>query len=160
MPYEVRNTRYTTLDRAMTFTFDFVQLSDDTWRVYITDQPPYGPRATSSMATHRLSDSRGRYICWDRALRTLDDAKGVARAWADATQVYVASGSFPAPGVRHDVPDLSSSAHLPWSGTPGPAPVGPGAAATPHARSHVDPPPSPFARLAGARRFLHDRRNR
>lgn len=107
--FEIRNTDYTTLDRRMTFRFDFVQLESGLWQIYIVRQPSYEARSTSSLVTHRLNDSRGTYICWDAPISTLDAAKGVARAWADATQVYIETGRFPPPGRPRPVPDWSTS---------------------------------------------------
>jgi len=123
--FEIRNTDYTTLDRRMTFRFDFVQLESGAWRVYIVRQPGYGTRSGSAMASHRLSDARGSYICWDATIPTLDAAKGVARAWADATQVYIETGRFPPPGPPRTVPDWSTSSDWPLATRAGlvPAPA-------------------------------------
>ena len=62
------------------------------WRVYIRSQFNYGYRDTSGHATHRLWDSRGTYICWDRRIATLDAARQIAKRWADCTALYVQSG--------------------------------------------------------------------
>lgn len=129
--YEIRNTDYTTLDRRMTFRFDFVQLESGGWQIYIVRQPSYGPRATGAGATHRLSDSRGQYVCWNAPIPTLDAAKGVARAWADATQAYIETGTFPPPGPSRPVPDWSSSAAWTFSARAGLVPDPPSAAARP-----------------------------
>jgi hypothetical protein len=110
MAFEIKNTCYTTLDRQATFRFDFVQVSAHEWRVYITEQPSYNGRPDGTHPSHRLTDARGRYICWVPAPTTLDQAKGAARAWADATWDYILTGVFPAPGPAREVPDLSSSA--------------------------------------------------
>lgn len=147
MDFIIRNTCYTTVDRRATFTFDFVHLEQgNIWRVYIRAQASYRGRPDGAHASHRLSDERGTYICWDRPIRTLDEAKGVARAWADATHVYIETGRFPPPGPSRLVPDLSSSARWPHAALSGPIPG--------NAR-HVQPPaasrPSiPPARRAGA----------
>jgi hypothetical protein len=133
---EIRNTHYTTLDLRMTFTFDFVQLDDTRWRVYVVRHPPYGGRPTGSVQSHRLTDACGTFICWDRPLTTLDEAKGVARAWADATQVYITTGTFPPPGPPRAVPDWSASAHWPQSATLGRIP------------GTVPRPPAPVPRFA------------
>jgi hypothetical protein len=140
MDFQIRNTHYTTLDRRRTFTFDFVRVeSAGTWRVYIRAQPPYEGRNESAVSSHRLSDARGRYICWDQPLRTLDEAKGVARAWSDATNVYIDTGRFPAPGPARPVPDVSSSARWPHRTS---------AAAPPVARAPDPPPPATRPRAA------------
>lgn len=111
MTFEIKSTYYTTLDRQATFCFDFVQAPRGEWRIYIQQQPRYNGRPEGAFETHRLSDARGHYICWEPAPRTLDQAKGVARAWADATHEYIQSGVFPGPGPERAVPDVSSSAN-------------------------------------------------
>lgn len=110
MTFEIKNTYYTTLDRQATFCFDFVQTAGGDWHIYIVQQPPYNGRPEGATQSHRLTDARGRYICWVPGPRTLDQAKGVARAWADATYEYIQSGSFPGPGPEREVPDVSTSA--------------------------------------------------
>ena len=85
---------YATRDGTSTrdYQFEFRQLSDGTWRAYIVRLPSYLGRDEGAHATHRLSDSHGRYVCWDRPLHSLDEAKGVAAAWAEATQRYRRTG--------------------------------------------------------------------
>lgn len=81
--------------RDYKFTFRWVA---DSWRVYIENPPDYGLRPTSQVATHRLSDPHGDYICWTEPLASLSTAQGVAALWADCTENYIATGSFePAP---------------------------------------------------------------
>ena len=140
MTFEIRNTKYTTLDREATFTFDFVQVAGGEWRIYIRDAPSYGGRA-GGVSAHRLHDARGDYICWVPAPRTLDQAKGVARAWADATHDYIRTGSFPAPGPARHVPDISTSAAWELRDHVGPMPVQPRPPAPP--RAQPQPPPQP-----------------
>jgi hypothetical protein len=148
--FESRNTYYTTLDRQMTFCFDFVQTDDGLWRVYIITQPDYDGRLSDSVRSHRLQDQRGQFICWDAPIRTLNAAKGVARAWGDATQTYIRTGTFLPPGGPRQVPDWSSTAATPWSGSEGPVPGTERATASPR-------PPSPgVARPnGGPRRASH-----
>ena len=45
------------------------------WRAYFRGEPP-------SMS-HVLRDSDGYYVCWDRPLRTEQDARRVARRWME-----------------------------------------------------------------------------
>lgn len=144
--FEVRNTDYTTLDRRMTFRFDFVQLDSGLWRIYVVRQPSYEGRSTSFASSHRLADRRGTYVCWDAPITTLDAAKGVARAWADATQTYVETGRFPPPGPPRHVPDWSSTSDWPLASRTGLVPVPPSAAAgrpDPPARRLASPAPAP-----------------
>lgn len=110
MTFDITNVAYTTIDRQATFRFDFVQIASAEWRVYIRRQPEYAGRPDDSYRSHRLSDARGHYICWAPSPRSLNEAKGVARAWADATHEYIRTGAFPPPGPSRHVPDLSTSA--------------------------------------------------
>lgn len=110
MTVQIRNVHYTTLDRQATYTFDFEQQPSGEWRVYIVHQPSYNGRPSGTVETHRLTDGARRYVCWVPGPRTLDEAKGVARAWADATHEYIRTGRFPPPGPERYVPDLSTSA--------------------------------------------------
>jgi hypothetical protein len=159
MTFEITNTLYTTLDRQATFRFDFVQVSASEWRIYITHQPSYNGRSEGVGTIHRLSDARGPYICWVPAPTTLDQAKGAARAWADATYEYIRTGTFPPPGPARDVPDLSSSANwalrdhvglIPAARPPAPTPR----PAAPNAQMHVQP-----AAPGGRRGLFSNRRN-
>ena len=109
MNRSITNTKYRTSDGLADYVFDFAQIAGG-WRGYIVSQPDYGTRQTSMAATHRLFASGRHYICWDRPLQTLDNAKGVAALWADATQEYIRSGRFDAPSDRSHVYDWSSSA--------------------------------------------------
>lgn len=83
---------YRTRDGRNDYRFEFVEQSNGTWRAYILEHPGYGGRSASSHATHRLSDSRGYYICWNRSLRSLEEAKQVAALWAECTQLYISGG--------------------------------------------------------------------
>ena len=162
MTFEIRNTKYTTLDREATFTFDFVQLDGGEWRIYIRDAPGYGGRP-SGVSAHRLQDARGDYICWVPEPTTLDQAKGVARAWADATHEYIRTGSFPAPGPARHVPDISSSAEWELRDHVGPIPVQQQPPARPHPAPAI-PDPQPRMQVAPSQptglRGLLSRRNR
>ena len=84
-------TTYRTCDGAADYGFS-IERSGGEYRIYITRQPAYGRRDTSLHATHRLCDGRRYYVCWTRPIRSVEDAKAVARAWAESTQRYVRSG--------------------------------------------------------------------
>ena len=75
------------------YRFSFEKQRNGGWRVYIERQPGYGGRADDTITTHRLSDGRRKYVCWSRRIDTFEQAKGVARAWADATQRYIRDGT-------------------------------------------------------------------
>jgi hypothetical protein len=83
---------YRTRDGRADYRFSFERQSDGTWRAYILSQPSYGGRDTGAHPTHRLSDGGRKYVCWDRALRSAEEAQSVAAKWADATQKYIATG--------------------------------------------------------------------
>ncbi len=84
---------YRSSDGGADYFFSFERQSSRRWRVYIEQQPSYRGRATDAHSTHRLSDGSRKYICWTRSLRTLEEAKQVAAAWADETQKYIRTGS-------------------------------------------------------------------
>ena len=83
---------YRTSDGRADYLFNFEQQYDDTWRVYIEDQPSYGNRETDGHSTHRYSDGDRYYICWTQELESLEDARNVAALWADETQKYIRTG--------------------------------------------------------------------
>ena len=77
--------------REFPFHFRLVNYSGDYWRAYILSQPDYRGRSESFVVTHRLSDARGRYICWDTPL-TLNDLKKVISVWCNCTVYYIHHG--------------------------------------------------------------------
>lgn len=93
------------------YTFRFVWLAQrQAWRVYIERQPPYRGRNAGAHASHRLGLPNQPYVCWTDPLRNYEQAKAVAALWADATQRYIATGTFaPRPGSRN-VTDRSTHA--------------------------------------------------
>jgi hypothetical protein len=118
------------------FTFEYV---GNGWRVWIDRHPPYTGRNDGSVTTHRLWAAGRAYICWDRPIATLKDAKQIAALWADATHRYLATGSFAPPPDRPDVTDLSPSAN--WAGAASPG--------DPEQRPALFEPPGP--RVIGRR---------
>lgn len=101
--------------RDYQFTFRWVAGS---WRVHIENPPDYRSRPTSQVATHRLTDRHGDYICWTDPLTTLSAAQGVAALWADSTENYIATGTFePAPNR----PQIVDRSYLNDHATPQPA---------------------------------------
>lgn len=114
----ISNVHYRTSDGLEDYVFTFAYLPDG-WRVYVDRQPGYGSRDSSATTIHRLRDAQGYYVCWEGHLGTLDQAKGVAAMWADATQNYRRNGTFSAPADRSHVQDRSTTARAAWAGQPG-----------------------------------------
>lgn len=84
---------YRTRDGRADYGFSIERQADGTYRPYIASQPSYGSRATGAHETHRLSGDSGRkFVCWNRALRSEEEARSVAALWADATQNYIRTG--------------------------------------------------------------------
>ncbi len=74
------------------YKFSFEKQADGSYRVYIINQPSYGSRETSMYTTHRLADGSRNYVCWDRPLMNLEEAKKVAAGWATRTDRYILTG--------------------------------------------------------------------
>ena len=77
---------YRSGDGRAFFRFAFTPLGGDI-RIYILEFP--NPRMGSC---HVLPDSRGPYICWSGAIRSMAAAKAVAAVWAEATLLYQRTG--------------------------------------------------------------------
>jgi hypothetical protein len=84
---------YRRQDGRFFFDFTFALRSDGTWRIYLETQPPYSSygRDDSLRATHRLNDGQ-HYVCWTGPIRSLDEAKSVAKLWAEKTAEYLTTG--------------------------------------------------------------------
>ena len=107
MSFSVRNVHFRTSDGRADYTFDFEYVTDG-WRIYIMDRIDL--RGASAVTLHILGYPTRPYICWAGAIPTLDAAKSVAGLWADAMQVYYATGSFNPPTDRSHIRDVSSTA--------------------------------------------------
>lgn len=95
------------------YSFQFAWIAaQDTWRVYILRQPPYGARDSGAVATHRLGLPARPYICWTGPLRSFSAARAVAALWADSTQQYITTGRFMPPPGERDVNDYSTYRQL------------------------------------------------
>lgn len=103
--------KYRTFPTGVDYTFDFGRV-DGEWRAYIRTEPDYRHHSTSAHATHRLTDSHGRYVCWDSPVTSLSQCQAVAALWADCTEVYIRTGTFTPPQGRPTVRDRSVVAHL------------------------------------------------
>jgi hypothetical protein len=80
---------YRTKDGNATYCFSIESQRNRTFRCYLVLQP----RESVNHVAHILRDHDGRrFVCWDSPLRTADEARQVAAAWADKTQRYVRTG--------------------------------------------------------------------
>jgi hypothetical protein len=89
---QMSRTFYRTKDGRADFGFSFERLSDGSIRPYIDSMPSYGSRDTGLHTTHRLTEGGRYYVCWDRPLRSVEEAKQVVALWSDLTQEYIKSG--------------------------------------------------------------------
>jgi len=94
-------------DRGHFYSFTYEKI-DGSWRVYIDSQPGYGYRATDSYSTHRYNVSTRPFICWTQPLVKRVDAETVAHLWANGTDTYIATGSFPTPTPKSWLTRLSN----------------------------------------------------
>lgn len=77
--------RYRLEDGSEDYAFRIRQMPDQTFRIYILHPTAIGP--------HRLSDESGlQYICWSQPINNYENAKAVARTWAEATHRYFQTG--------------------------------------------------------------------
>ena len=83
---------YLTKDHSHNFKFQFVKRGKQDWRIYIRSTIEYGSRDSSSSSAHWLSDSDGRYICWNTPIKSYDAARSVACCWSEVTAYYIAHG--------------------------------------------------------------------
>jgi hypothetical protein len=77
---------YRSRDGSSFFRFRFTPIGGD-FRIHILEFP--NPHVGSC---HILHDSRGPYICWSQAIRSMREAEAVAAIWAEATLVYQRTG--------------------------------------------------------------------
>lgn len=131
----LRNVQYRAFPtrRDYSFTFEFV---DNHWRAYINNSPDYQGRPSSTHQSHRLGIGSRPYVCWEPAPTTLSMAQSVAAIWADATENYIATGTFRPPANRPQVQDLSvlNGYHPTHHPAPRPRPVAAQAISAPEPR--------------------------
>lgn len=84
---------YRTQNGRSDYRFRLSQLPCGGYRIYILRHPGYGSRHAGPVVTHRLSDSRGDYVCWTERLSSREAARRVAAAWADKTEDYILHGT-------------------------------------------------------------------
>lgn len=83
---------------GVTYRFSFVAMPDGRCRAYIVDQPGYGTRSASMLATHRLRDAAGRpYVCFSPEPRSPGQLATVVGWWIRGTEAYRRTGAFVAP---------------------------------------------------------------
>lgn len=73
------------------YVFTLKKLSSG-YRCYIDRTPSYRNRSTSLHVTHRLSDERGKYICFTADLPYIAQARTLCKQWSDLTQRYIETG--------------------------------------------------------------------
>ena len=83
---------YRTRNGRADYRFRIERAGNAGYRIYILDQRDYGGRNSSQIATHRLRDSQGDYVCWTQSLETPEQARQVAAMWADKTEDYIRNG--------------------------------------------------------------------
>jgi hypothetical protein len=84
--------KYRTADGTEDYAFRFLETERDGFRVYVISQPNYCGRSEDTHSTHRLTDSAGWFICWTARIESYEDAKAVAKKWAEATEKYIKHG--------------------------------------------------------------------
>lgn len=83
------NTRHRQRDNW--FQFQYKQVGD-VWRIYILRMPSLAGRSGDLHLTHRHTDGRRYWICYDPEPRTLQDAQAITRGWADRELEYITTG--------------------------------------------------------------------
>ena len=83
---------YRTKSGRSTFKFYYEQQSGGAIRVYITQQPSYGSRATDAHSTHRYGVGAQPYICFGTDPTALQDAITFSKSWAELTERYILTG--------------------------------------------------------------------
>jgi hypothetical protein len=86
-----RTIYYRAKDGQTDYGFSFERVAGS-YRVYIVRQPGYGDRSADCDSTHRLTDKGRNYICWTGVLLTEEDARKLAKLWAECTQEYLRIG--------------------------------------------------------------------
>ena len=90
----IRRLTYRTKNGRFHIAFSFEEIYGG-WRIYIASELPYADfgRDDGLHATHRLPDGSRFYVCWTDPLRTIEDAKPVAKLWAEKTSRYLVKGT-------------------------------------------------------------------
>lgn len=83
---------YYSLDGTAAFRFKFEVKHAGGIRIYVLEQPPYLGRSEESIPTHRIFANGRSFICFDPLPTTIENARKVARAWAELTLRYIRTG--------------------------------------------------------------------
>lgn len=83
---------YYSLNGTAAFRFKFEVQPRGGIRIYVLEQPQYRGRSEESIPTHRIFDNGRTFICFDPLPLTAEDARKVARAWAELTLRYIRTG--------------------------------------------------------------------
>ena len=86
--------KYRTKDGKHDYSFRFHHSADGGFRVHILERPNHSRGVANSPTPHVLHDSAGQYICWSLPIATYEDAKEIARRWAEATEEYRKTGKI------------------------------------------------------------------
>lgn len=92
---EFERCSYLTKDRSLDIDFVFMNCGSDIgWRIYIITPIDYKTRSRCSVDAHWLKELNETYpyICWDRKIQSLEDAKKIAAIWSDCTAYYIRHG--------------------------------------------------------------------
>lgn len=78
--------------QAQQYQFSICRISSY-YRIYLEKIPDYRGQNRDLRIVHCYMDIQKRpYICWTEPIRSVEDAKKIARAWADRTQNYICTG--------------------------------------------------------------------
>ncbi len=83
---------YYSLDGTAAFRFKFEVQPHGGIRIYVLEQPGYRGRSEESIPTHRIFENGRKFICFEPLPQTTEDARKVARAWAELTLRYIRTG--------------------------------------------------------------------
>lgn len=99
MPHEFERQMYLTKDGSLDIDFVFMDCEGTIgWRIYIITPidykrcSPSRPEGSGSAHWLKASGETYRYVCWSEKIESKEDAKEVARLWAECTAYYIKHG--------------------------------------------------------------------
>ena len=92
LPYIPGTLVYYSLDGTAAFRFRFEVQPRGGIRIHILEQPGYCGHSEESIPTHRIFENGHTFICFDPPPATTEDARRIARAWAELTLRYIRTG--------------------------------------------------------------------